>query len=48
VWIVDPSSAGRGLAPEAFLPTEMEFPLTGLWRVDRPGPEVTLYALPKS
>jgi hypothetical protein len=48
VWIVDPSSAGRGLAPEAFLPTEMEFPLTGLWRVDRPGPEITLYALPKS
>ena len=46
VWILDPSRAGRGEAPEAFLPTEMEFPLSALWRVDRPGPLITLYALP--
>ncbi len=48
VWIIDPSRAGGGLSPEAFLPTEMDFPLTGLWRVDRPGPLISLYALPKS
>jgi hypothetical protein len=47
MWIIDPSRAGRGLSPEAFLPTEMDFPLTGLWRVDRPGPLIALYALPR-
>jgi 4-amino-4-deoxy-L-arabinose transferase-like glycosyltransferase len=46
-WIIDPSRAGRGEAPEAFLPTEMQFPLNALWRVDRPGPHITLYVLPK-
>ena len=41
VWVIDPS---RGFGPpdEAFLPTEMEFPLTALWRVDRPGPYLEL------
>jgi hypothetical protein len=30
---------------EAFLPTEMRFPLTALWEVDRPGPELRLLGL---
>ncbi|HTF88279.1 MAG TPA: hypothetical protein VK843_07695 [Planctomycetota bacterium] len=47
MWIIDPSRAARGLSPEANLPTEMDFPLTGLWRVDRPGPWIALYALPR-
>ena len=43
VWVVDPS---RGeLARESLLPTEMEFPLTGLWSVERPGPWMALYEL---
>lgn len=46
VWIEDPSRPGGGEAPEAFLPTEMDFPLSALWRVDRPGPWLCLYALP--
>ena len=43
VWVIDPS---RG-APtaEAFLPTEMDFPLTGLWSVARPGPWMRLVEL---
>ena len=48
VWVIDPSRAGGGESPEAWLPTEMDFPLTGLWRVDRPGPLITLYELPRS
>jgi hypothetical protein len=32
---------------EAFLPTEMDFPLTALWQVSRPGPWLGLYALPR-
>ncbi len=47
MWIIDPSRAGAGESPEAFLPTEMDFPLSGLWRVERPGPLITLYVLPK-
>ncbi len=47
-WIIDPSRSGAGESPEALLPTEMDFPLTGLWRVDRPGPQITLFLLPKS
>ena len=41
VWVIDPA---RGFGPpeEAYLPTEMEFPLTALWRVDRPGPYLEL------
>jgi hypothetical protein len=30
---------------EAFLPTEMDFPLTALWRVVLPGPKLSLYSL---
>jgi len=44
-WVVDPARA-EGVAPrEAFLPTEMDFPLTGLWSVERPGPRLELVAL---
>jgi hypothetical protein len=40
-WVIDP--AGRGGPPrEAFLPTEMDFPLLGLWSVERPGPWLEL------
>lgn len=43
-WSLDP---GRGAPPdEAFLPLEMDFPLTALWRVQRPGPRLDLYRLP--
>jgi hypothetical protein len=44
VLVIDPA---RGLGPpgEAFLPTEMDFPLTGLWQVERPGPWMALYDL---
>ena len=28
---------------EAFLPTEMDFPFTALWEVERPGPYLRLY-----
>jgi hypothetical protein len=41
---IDPSRDGV-LTKEAFLPTEMDFPLTGLWSVDRAGPWLGLYAL---
>ncbi len=44
VFVVDPAS-GVGPPAEAFLPTEMDFPLTGLWRVSRPGPWMALYDL---
>ena len=47
MWVLDPSRKGAGQSPEAFLPTEMDFPLTALWRVERPGPLITLYLLPK-
>jgi hypothetical protein len=43
IWTIDPS-AGSGTS-EAFLPTEMDFPLTGLWTVERPGPRLELYEL---
>jgi hypothetical protein len=45
VFVVDPS-CGAERTDEAFLPTEMEFPLTALWSVDRPGPWMALYRLP--
>jgi len=41
--VCDPSPDGS--AREALLPTDMDFPLTGLWRVDQPGPYLSLYAL---
>jgi hypothetical protein len=37
LFSVDPSACDVGTV-EAFLPTEMDFPLTALWTVDRPGP----------
>jgi hypothetical protein len=44
VWVVSPNEKSE--APrEAFLPLEMEFPLTALWIVDRPGPWLELRAL---
>ncbi len=45
-WKVDPSSSATRPASEVFLPTEMDFPLTGLWSVNRPGPLLELVALP--
>jgi len=33
------------VACEGRLPTEMQFPLTGLWRVERPGPRLELFRL---
>ena len=44
LWVIDPAS-GPGGTREAFLPTEMEFPLHALWSVSRPGPKLELYAL---
>jgi dolichyl-phosphate-mannose-protein mannosyltransferase len=41
---VDPSRTDRP-AREAFLPTEMDFPLTALWEVARPGPWLGLYRI---
>lgn len=42
--VIDPALPGRHPA-EARLPVEMEFPLTELWRVERPGPWMGLYSL---
>jgi len=44
VFIVSPAG-GRERPREAFLPTEMDFPLTALWRVERPGPFMASYEL---
>ncbi len=46
-WTVDPRAFRDRPATEAFLPTEMDFPLTGLWSVVRPGPLLELVALEK-
>lgn len=43
LWSVDPRIGGEG--SEALLPTEMEFPLTGLWSVERPGPVLQMLKL---
>ncbi len=45
VWVIDPAGE-HGPPREAFLPTEMDFPLTGLWSVERPGPWLQLTRLP--
>lgn len=45
VWIVDPSVSAEHPTPECCLPVEMDFPLVGLWTVNRPGPWMGLYAL---
>jgi hypothetical protein len=44
VFVVDPA-AGLGPPAEAFLPTEMDFAMTALWQVSRPGPWMALYDL---
>jgi hypothetical protein len=44
IWVIDPGSDSG--TREAFLPTEMDFPLVGLWTVSRPGPRLALYDLP--
>lgn len=41
--VIDPA-AGGGV--EVRLPMELEFPLTSLWRLERPGPWMGLYELP--
>lgn len=43
--VVDPSAEAGDPCEEAFLPTEMDFPLTGLWQVTRPGPRLELHEL---
>jgi hypothetical protein len=43
-FVIDPSS-GSQRTSEAFLPTEMDFPLSALWSVNRPGPWIALYPL---
>lgn len=46
LWVVDPTAEPEdGPASEALLPTDMDFPLTGLWQVSRPGPWLALYEL---
>lgn len=45
IWTVDPSVSATHPTRECFLPTEMDFPLEGLWTVSRPGPRIELYAL---
>jgi hypothetical protein len=42
--VIDPS-CGTSRTNEAFLPTEMDFPLCALWTVSRPGPWMAVYAL---
>jgi hypothetical protein len=44
LWVIDPASGPAGTR-EAFLPTEMDFPLSALWSVKRPGPILEFYAL---
>lgn len=47
LWTIDPSPAGR--AKEARLPTELDFALTSLWDIERPGPRLELWTvLPSS
>jgi len=46
IHVFDPSAGRFRTTPEAFLPTEMDFPLTALWQVERPGPWMILYELP--
>lgn len=43
LWILDP--AGDGPAAEARLPTELDFALTAIWGVTRPGPRLELRSL---
>ena len=43
VWVLDPSPTEA--AREARLPTELDFALTSLWDVERPGPRLELWTL---
>jgi hypothetical protein len=43
--VFDPSAGAFRTTREALLPTEMDFPLTALWTVERPGPFLVLYSL---
>ncbi len=43
--VLDPSADEDDPCDEAFLPTEMDFPLRALWQVRRPGPRLELYEL---
>ena len=42
--VIDPAAEDDGF-DEARLPTDMDFPLTALWQVERPGPWMALYEL---
>ena len=42
--VIDPS-VGPGQAAETLLPTDMDFPLTAIWQVERPGPYMELRGL---
>lgn len=42
--VIAPSRSETAYA-EAFLPTEMDFALTALWCVERPGPRISIYRL---
>ena len=44
LWRVHPAGEG-GSVREARLPLELEFALTDIWKVERPGPLVELYEL---
>ena len=41
---INPTGTDR-LAAETLLPTDMDFPLTSIWQVERPGPWMLLYEL---
>lgn len=45
--VLDPSAEKGDPCREALLPTEMDFPLSALWQVSRPGPRIELFALPR-
>jgi len=47
VAVLDPSADPDDPCEEAFLPTEMDFPLRALWEGRRPGPRLELYELPR-
>ena len=45
IGVLDPSAEADDPCSEAWLPTEMDFPLSALWQVRRPGPRLELYEL---
>lgn len=46
-WPEPKTPSPEHTAPDAHLPTALSFPLLDLWRLDRPGPRVDLYRLPR-